>query len=518
MTGAQGKPPSIARGAAANVAGRVWLIVVNLAVVPIYLRLLGVEAYGLVGVLLGFQAIMSIMDVGLGPTLTRALARRARTGDPGTAGEMHDWVRTVSSIVALTNAAFAVVVALSSNWLAHNWFNPKTLDVGAVAHSIQLMGVVVAAQFFSNLCTNGIQAVERQGLANLVNSGGTTLRAVATVLALLGVTRSVQVFFIAQAAATSLQALAAFMTLRAVLPHHVRRSRFDLSLLTPEWRFALGSTGISLVSLAVNHIDKVVVTRFFPLSEFGYYSISSSLAAATPILVTPVVQACYPRLCAMHAAQDESALRGFYRLASQWITVALAAPTATVVVFAPEVLLAWTGDAEVAGKAARIAIWLTLGYFLNGAMNAPYALNLAYGKTRLFLIANAISAVLLVPAMALLVPRFGAAGASLGWLAYSAASLMVVAPLAHRGTLPSETWRWPLQDVLLPALGALAGAFAVRLIPWPGEGGFRVLALLRAAIGFTFALVAALLVSRKAATSVMHAFKSRLVTSRRSRT
>jgi len=503
------KRRSLLGGAAANVAGRGWLIAVNLAIVPIYLRLLGVEAYGLVGILVSFQAIMSIMDVGLGPTLSRALARKSTESDPHAANQMHDWVKTVSTIVASTNTAFALVVALSSAWLATTWFNPKSLGPAPISLSIKLMGIIVAGQFFSNLCTNGIQALERQGLANLINSAATTVRALATIGALLAAGRTLPVFFCAQAAVALLQATAAYLTLRAILPRPLRPARFDPALLRSEWRFALGSTGISLISIVVVHVDKIVVTRLFALSEFGYYSIASSLANATPILVTPIVQACYPRFCALHATGDEAALRPFYQLSSQWITVALAGPAATVVVFASSALLAWTGNPDVAAKASLTAIFLTLGNFLSGQMNGPYTLSLAYGKTRLFLFSNALLALLLVPAMVLLVPRFGAAGAALSWLSFAAAAFVIVAPLAHRATLPSETWRWPLQDVIIPTLAAFAGALLVRVIPWPGGSGSRAMAFARVVLGFVIATAAALLTARQAAASARHALSSR---------
>jgi O-antigen/teichoic acid export membrane protein len=285
-------------------------------------------------------------------------------------------------------------------------------------------------------------------------------------------------------------------------------------LLGSEWRFALGSSGISLVSIAITQMDKLVVTRFFSLHEFGYYSVASSLAAATPILVSPIAQACYPRFCALHAGAGEGALRDFYRLASQWITVALAGPAATVVVLSSDVLLAWTGNRDVALHAAPVAVLLSLGFLFNGAMNAPYALYLAFGKTRLFLVANAVATVLLVPTMIVLVPRLGAAGAALGWLAYSAVSLAIVAPLAHSVTLPSETWRWPLRDVLLPVGAAFVSVLIVRVLSGWGLAHGRFPALGRVATGFAVATGAALLVAQEARASAGRMLAARLAASR----
>jgi len=501
---------SVAKGAAANVAGRIWLIGLNLAVVPVYLHLLGVEAYGLVGVLGSFQALVAVMDVGLGPTLARALARRAGDDAPESAEQIRDWVKTVSLIVATTSVGFALVVGLAGRWLARHWLNVGTLDLHAVTIAVSLMGGVVASQFFASLCTSGVQALERQGLANIVNSTAVTLRAAASIVAMLALGRTVLVFFAAQGIVTFLHALAAHGALRAVLPPSRRSGRFDVALLRSEWRFALGSSGISLISIAITQMDKLVVTRFFPLGEFGYYSVASALAGATPILVAPIAQACYPRFCAMHARGEEDSLRTFYGMASQWITVALAGPAATVVIFATDVLFAWTGNRDVARHATPVAVLLSLGFFFNAAMNAPYSLYLAYGKTRLFIVANGIATMLLVPTMILLVPRLGAVGAALGWLAYSGVCLVVVAPLAHAVTLPSETWRWSLRDVLLPAVPAFAAGLLVRAACGWEPGPSRIIGFGRAALGFFVATAAALLSARQARASAMPIVAARL--------
>ncbi len=47
----------------------------SLAFVPVYIKLLGIEAYGLIGFFLTLVAILSLLDLGLGTTLNRRLAQ-----------------------------------------------------------------------------------------------------------------------------------------------------------------------------------------------------------------------------------------------------------------------------------------------------------------------------------------------------------------------------------------------------------------------------------------------------------
>ncbi|MBM4126991.1 MAG: hypothetical protein FJ247_06540 [Nitrospira sp.] len=49
--------------------------VLSLVLVPIYIRFLGIEAYGLIGFLVALQAALAIFDLGMGATLNREIAR-----------------------------------------------------------------------------------------------------------------------------------------------------------------------------------------------------------------------------------------------------------------------------------------------------------------------------------------------------------------------------------------------------------------------------------------------------------
>ena len=55
--------------------------VVGLAATAGYLHYLGVERYGVIGVFVTIQALLSLLDMGLSPTLNREVARATATGD-----------------------------------------------------------------------------------------------------------------------------------------------------------------------------------------------------------------------------------------------------------------------------------------------------------------------------------------------------------------------------------------------------------------------------------------------------
>ena len=66
--------PSVKRNVAANVVGGLWNIGLNLVVVPVQIRILGPEAFGLISFMATLQTILSVLDLGLTLTVIRDVA------------------------------------------------------------------------------------------------------------------------------------------------------------------------------------------------------------------------------------------------------------------------------------------------------------------------------------------------------------------------------------------------------------------------------------------------------------
>ena len=77
-----------------NFAGQGISFLVGLAVVPFYIKFLGIEGYGLVGFYASLQAIFnSFLDFGFSVTINRELARYAVSADK--INQTRDLVRTM---------------------------------------------------------------------------------------------------------------------------------------------------------------------------------------------------------------------------------------------------------------------------------------------------------------------------------------------------------------------------------------------------------------------------------------
>jgi len=80
------------RNTLANLAGTIWSAGLGIVCIPLFIRYLGAEAFGLVGLFLTLQSAFAVFDLGIAATLNREIARLSTRG---AAGEPRDLVFTL---------------------------------------------------------------------------------------------------------------------------------------------------------------------------------------------------------------------------------------------------------------------------------------------------------------------------------------------------------------------------------------------------------------------------------------
>src|SRR2546426_5286172 len=158
----------VRRNIVANIAGRGWAALLSLAVLPVYIHFLGIEAFGLIGFFLSLMAILSLLDLGLGTALNRQFAQYSMQS--GNAQEMHDLLRTLEIIYWLIGIAIGVVIAALAPMIAAHWLKPQQLSVETATQALAMMGIAIAFQWPRALYSGGLMGLQRQVSSHLLSS------------------------------------------------------------------------------------------------------------------------------------------------------------------------------------------------------------------------------------------------------------------------------------------------------------------------------------------------------------
>lgn len=454
------------RNTLANFAGRGWVALITFAFVPVYINYLGLEAYGLIGVFILLQTWMTLLDAGMTPTLTREMAKFG--AGMHTPFSIRQLLRTLEFGGTALGVIIALGVAASASWLAGSWIRPEQLTQATVSRALSLIGVMLGLRLIEGLYRGSLLGLERHVRLNVALAVAATVRGVGSWIVLEFVSSTVNAFFTWQATVSVLTLIAMRVLTYSCLPRAERRVRPALASLVDIRRFAAGMLGITMLSLLLTQIDKVILSNALTLADYGTYTVAATLAAGLYMLIAPVSQAWLPRLTALWAEGSGERLASTFHQGAELATLVLAPAAIALIAFSGPILRLWTGDEALASSAAPLLAMLTLGNFLNGLMHLPYQGQLAHGWTSLAVRMNIVLVVILVPLILFATPRFGAVGAATVWVLTNVINLTIGSHLMFRRILRSEQREWMIDDILRPIGPAVVVAAALAfVIPMP---------------------------------------------------
>jgi O-antigen/teichoic acid export membrane protein len=325
-----------------------------------------------------------------------------------------------------------------------------------------VMGPAIALLWPSSFYASALTGLEQQPRLNALAAFFATLRYAGVIPVLYVAHAGLQGFLWWYVGVAALQTACSAVLVWRLLPPATLSPRFHVGELIRARQFALGIFVITATSLALSQVDRLTVSALRPLAELGYYTVAVTVSGGFGRLVQPMFNAIYPRMSRLVAGGDQATLRELYRLATQGLAVVISATALVLVAYARDVLWLWTGDAGLADRVATPMAILIVGAALNGLMNAPYALLLAHGRTRLPIASNAIALLIGVPFCYLAVQRYGLTGAAMLWLSVNVGYLLVVAPLIHSRLLQDTNRQWYMRDVLPAFLAATAATLLAK--------------------------------------------------------
>jgi O-antigen/teichoic acid export membrane protein len=463
------RPPRLSLNLLASLTGSAWSALLNLALVPAYIALLGQEGYGLVGFYLSLQAVLQVLDLGLSPLLSREFAR-LDPADPVAGRDARDLLRTIESVYWGLGLAIAAILIALAPWIADQWLNPAALTRETVVTGVRLMGVLFAVQWPLSVYQSGLIGRERLISLNTIQIGLGSLAALGALGALIWIAPTPAVYFGWQIGINVLRVPVLALVLWRSLPG-TEPARLRGETVRRRLQFAAAMTGVAATGLLLTQLDRLIVSWLLPLADLGLYSVAVLTTTGLGLIAGALFNAFYPRLTG--AAASPAGADAIFQLYAQAVAVLVGVPALALVCFAPEIFGLWLGDPQRAAGVAAPAAWLALGSGLNALMSPWYALQLAHNRAGLALRLNVVLVAVAAPALLVLTPTYGLTGAAAVWPLTQGLYLLLGAPLSAARLMPNGLWAWAWRAVLRP-LGAAGLVLGGLRVAWTGGAGSTV--------------------------------------------
>ncbi|WP_018630765.1 oligosaccharide flippase family protein [Niabella aurantiaca] len=441
---------------------RVISAMLGVFLLPIYIKYLGVESYGLVAFYATISGALIILTMGLSSSINREIAILS-------ARNVH--VRKMTSLlysVEVVNWAVAiasgVLLGLFSNLIAVHWIRADNLNTSIISYSIILMGLLFVFQLPVSVYEGALAGLHRQVEFAFINMFFSVLKSVGVIFILEYVRADIIYYFFWQLIVTFFLAIALrYFAYKFINPERVKK-RFSWTQLRRIKDFAIGMTGISVITFFISQIDKIVVSKFLLLKYVGFYNIAFAISGVLMMVASPIHTIVNPKFSALEAQNKEDELKRLYYLTNRWVVLFVVPIGFSLIAFSHDILRLWTKNFELANETSPILKFVALGYVFNCIATTYYFYTLAKGNTKFGLYQNLLSVIVILPLIILLTRRYGAVGAGACWMIYNTLLLSISLPIFHRLYLKGEFLYWIKNIFILPVLVSLILIFGTKLL------------------------------------------------------
>jgi O-antigen/teichoic acid export membrane protein len=388
-----------------------WIVPVTLAlvVVPVLVRTLGADRFGVLSLAWSLIGYFSLFDLGLGRALTQVLAERLGR-------DAHD------DLPSLTWTALWLMLPLGLLgglvvWLLAPWLTSSVLRIPAVlqdesARAFQLLALAIPFTVSTAGFRGILEATQAFGRVN-------ALRVPLALFTFLGpmmvlpfsptLPATVGVLALGRAVlwwAHVVQCRRAFSPAR----QPVRPSRGHVREL-----LGVGSwmTVSNIVSPLMDSMDRFVVSALLSVGAVAYYATAYEAVTRLWIVTSVLLPVLFPAL-ALAVRRDPQQATALLDRGARAALLSVFPAALALISFAPEWMGLWLGP-EFARQAAPLAQGLAAAIFVNVAGQMAYTLLQASGRPDVTGKLHLLELLPYLGALYVLLPRFGTLGVVMAW-------------------------------------------------------------------------------------------------------
>lgn len=466
----------LARNTLLNLAGTVAPFLVALVALPIIIRAIGVDRYGVFTLSMMAVGYLGLFDLGLGQALIKFISETAATNEQERIPGLF-WSSLCLSLAF--GAAAGAVVAVVAPWLAQRVLKVPTAFQLEITDAFYVLALAMPFVISSSSLNGTLAAFQRFDLINWVRIPTNAFSYIGLLLVLPFSHRLTWLV-----AVMALARLSGWFATLQLCFHVVPTLRHDLrpsrATIRPLMSFGGWVTVSNIVGPIMVYFDRFLIGAMLSMAAVTYYAVPYDVVSrlgVVPAAMTGVVFAAFSATF----KQDAARATLIFERATRYTLLVVFVPVLLLVALAPEGLTLWLGQPFAAHSVGALR-WLAVGLFINSFAWTPYGLLVAAHRPDLTAKFHLAEAPAYVALLWWILPRYGIAGAAFAWTARVAVDLVLLLYMARR-LLPTTAATIALVGRMAP-LGLVV--LALSLLP---TGLVAKSVFLSAALAF-FALLA----------------------------
>ena len=422
----------LARNTLWNLIGQGVPLLVALFAIPLLIKGLGTDRFGVLTLAWMVIGYFSLFDLGIGRALTKLVAERLGAGQEQ---EIPDLIWTALFLMAVLGCLGMAVAILLSPWLVHDVLKIPEIIQSETLDAFYLLAFSIPIV----ISTAGLRGIlEAHQRFDLVNAVRIPLGIFTFLGPLAAISFSNSLFsVVAVLVAGRLLAWGVHLLLCVnVLPALRYNIGVRRAMVRPLLSFGSWMTVSNIVGPLMVYLDRFLVGAIVSMAAVAYYTTPYEVVTKLWLIPSALVGVLFPAFSAALVQDRNRAARLFGR-GIKYIFLALFPLTLIIVTLAHEGLDIWLGT-EFAQNSTYVLQWLAVGVFINSLARIPFGLIQGAGRPDITAMTHLIELPFYLLALWWLLGAYGIAGAAIVWVVRVAVDTVVFFSIA----------RWLLPDTL----------------------------------------------------------------------
>lgn len=389
---------------------RVLSLVVTFLSIPYFVKLLGVENYGWIGLYTTLVGAIYIFDFGLTSLITREISQQ----------EDHQNIKTKSILatqeIVYWSIGLMMFLALYTiaPYVAKYWVSQATTTDADATQIVRYISLAVLAQWPHSFYTGAMFGLRQQHISNVTQFVFTLLKNIAGIAILSFYRTDIYIFFYWQIIISMgilvVQKAYLYRWLGAINP----LKYFDISYFHQLKKMAIGLSIVSFFGFIYSDFANFILPKRIGLENFGYFNILFNIAIAMIMFCATVKGALFPKM-SVEASQSNTDKTQYFINYSSIVSYVLFPISLFLCAFPAEILWVWFRDKSIVEKLTSPLPWITLGSLANSLMIVPWSYLIIKSNTKLLIFISGFLALISIPLMYFLTYKYGLNGACMYW-------------------------------------------------------------------------------------------------------
>lgn len=398
----------LARNTLFNFIGQATIILVAVIAIPILIRGMGTERFGVLVLIWSLVGYFSLFDLGLGRTLTAFVARSLVNNQE----KLPSLIWTGFSILIFFGILGAATFIISAPWLIRN-----VIRIPEALQSQSLTALYLVSAVFPFVVVNSgfrgvLEGLQRFDIVNVVYVAFGIFSFAGTLLMLqytthLGVLAAVVI-------------VGRFLTLICMmgfcfklLPGVRKRKNPQFHIAQELLTFGSWITLANVVGPLMVYLDRFLIGAWISVAAVTYYTTPYDLVTRLWIIPSALVGALFPLFSSLQVTNASSSAT-YFSLGVKCIYISLFPITLLIVAFAQEGLTFWLDD-MFAAQSMLVLKWLAVGVLINSLAYVPYSLIQGAGRPDLTTKLHLLVLPLYLVCVYFMIHNYGIVGAAIAW-------------------------------------------------------------------------------------------------------